>query len=122
MARLLFDQNLSHRLVRALAEIFPGSLHVRDAGLARADDTAVWQFARDAGLTIVTKDSDFNQMCLVYGPPPRVVWLRIGNCATDDVLGIIRYRASLSSPNLRRRPTRRSSLLILPVRPFPPTP
>lgn len=95
MARLLFDQNLSHHLVHALAQVFPGSLHVRDAGLARADDAAVWQFARDAGLTIVTKDSDFNQMCLVYGPPPKVVWLRIGNCTTDDVFGIMRDRASV---------------------------
>jgi predicted nuclease of predicted toxin-antitoxin system len=57
--KLLFDQNLSHRLVAALADVFPGSVHVRDVGLARAADDALWAQARDAGFTIASKDSDF---------------------------------------------------------------
>ncbi len=56
--RLLFDQNLSHRLVQRLADIYPESEHVRALGLARAADDVVWFHARDTGLTIVSKDAD----------------------------------------------------------------
>lgn len=94
MARLLFDQNLSFRLVDALADRFPGSAHVRNVGLARADDRAVWTYARDHGMAIITKDSDFNQAAFLAGAPPKIAWLRIGNCTTDDVLGLIRRRAA----------------------------
>jgi predicted nuclease of predicted toxin-antitoxin system len=93
MARLLFDQNLSHRLVVALDDLFPESMHVRDVGLARADDRSVWAYAKDAGLAIITKDGDFNQMSFVYGPPPKVVWLRAGNCTTEHALAVIRREA-----------------------------
>lgn len=92
MARLLLDQNLSFRLVAALADLFPASVHVRDVGLARADDASVWQYARDHRLTVLTKDSDFNQMALLSGGP-KVVWLRIGNCTTDQVLALVRRHA-----------------------------
>ena len=92
MARLLFDQNLSFRLVDALADQFRDSVHVRDVGLSRADDGAVWAYARDHGMTIVTKDSDFNQVAFLAGAPPKIVWLRLGNCTTDDVLALLRRR------------------------------
>ncbi len=94
MARLLFDQNLSHRLVAALGDLFPQSLHVRDVGLSRADDLSVWTYARDAGLAIITKDGDFNQMSFLYGPPPKVIWLRMGNCTTEQVLSLVRRGAA----------------------------
>ncbi|MFN2428101.1 MAG: DUF5615 family PIN-like protein [Candidatus Binatia bacterium] len=87
--KLLFDQNLSWRLCAALADYFPGSLHVRDVDLSSAADDAVWEFARQNDLTIVTKDVDFHQRSFVYGPPPRVVWVRRGNCSTDDVMEIL---------------------------------
>ena len=59
--KLLFDQNLSPALVERLADVFPQSIHVRDAGLASAPDEAVWRFALEQGLAIVTKDSDFQE-------------------------------------------------------------
>lgn len=59
--KLLFDQNLSHRLARALADLFPDSLHVRDVGLRAADDPVVWDYARQRGFVIVSKDADFHQ-------------------------------------------------------------
>lgn len=93
MIRLLFDQNLSHRLVAALADLFPDCVHVRDVGLSRADDATVWAYARDEGLTIVTKDGDFHQMSFLYGPPPKVVWLRAANCTTDQVVALMRQEA-----------------------------
>lgn len=66
--KLLFDQNLSPRLAQRLRDLYPGSLHVRDAGLESADDVAVWEYAREHGFTLVSKDSDFRQMSFVYDP------------------------------------------------------
>jgi predicted nuclease of predicted toxin-antitoxin system len=90
--RLLFDQNLSHKLVNRLGEVFPDSQHVRDVGLADADDTSVWEFAAAGGYTIVSKDSDFHQRSFLYGAPPKVIWLRIGNCTTSDIEHLLRRR------------------------------
>ena len=74
--KLLFDQNVSPRLVADLSDMYPGSVHVRDVGLARANDAAIWSYARDHGLTIVSKDSDFHQVSFLRGPPPKVIWIR----------------------------------------------
>ena len=75
--KLLFDENLSHQLVRFLADLFPDSIHVRDAGLKSADDPEVWQYAKDNSLIIVSKDSDLHQRSFVFGHPPKVVWVRL---------------------------------------------
>ena len=88
--KLLFDANLSSRLPVALADLFPGSRHVRDMGLGTSDDEPIWQYARDQGFTIVTKDSDFNQRALVRGQPPKVLWVRLGNCTTSEVEAVLR--------------------------------
>jgi predicted nuclease of predicted toxin-antitoxin system len=88
--RLLFDQNLSHKLVRRLTDHFPDSVHVREVGLKEADDTVVWDYARGNDLMIVSKDSDFHQRSFLYGYPPKVVWVRLGNCSTADVERVLR--------------------------------
>jgi len=88
--RLLFDQNLSHRLVRLLSDVYPGCEHVRNVGLKEASDTLVWSFARDNGFTVVSKDSDFHQRSLLLGFPPKVVWVRLGNCSTAAVERLLR--------------------------------
>jgi len=90
--RLLFDQNLSPRLVGQLAAEFPGSAHVRDAGLAAAPDPAVWAHAIAGGFVVVSKDTDFQQRALLFGHPPKVVWVRLGNCPTAAVAAILRSR------------------------------
>jgi predicted nuclease of predicted toxin-antitoxin system len=90
MAPLLFDENLSHLLVDLIAEDFPGSTHVRDCGLEASDDVDVWRYAARHGFTIVSKDGDLHQMSLLYGAPPKVIWLRIGNCRTEEVLSQLR--------------------------------
>ena len=90
--KLLFDQNLSHRLVSALASEYPDSVHVRDVGLSAADDQVVWAYAAQNGLTIVSKDSDFQQRALLYGHPPKVIWVRLGNCTTIAVAALLRAR------------------------------
>ena len=88
--KLLFDQNLSHRLVPALADVFPASAHVRDFDLQRADDEAIWDFAKDNEFTIVSKDDDFHQRSFLYGHPPKVVWVRLRNCSTEQVAETLR--------------------------------
>ena len=96
--RLLFDQNLSPRLVRELADCYPESLHVRDIGLQSSPDEAVWAYAAEHGLTIVSKDADFHQRSLLFGSPPKVVWIRRGNCSTNDIQALLRARrADLSA-------------------------
>jgi predicted nuclease of predicted toxin-antitoxin system len=88
--KLLFDENLSHRLVAALSGDFPGSEHVRDVGLKGARDTQIWNFARANAFVIVSKDNDFRQRSFVEGPPPKVVWVDVGNHGTPAIIELIR--------------------------------
>lgn len=91
--KLLFDQNLSFRLVQQLADLFPGSAQVRLLGLAEADDQTVWTFAKAHGFTIVSQDSDFAELASLLGPPPRVIWLRSGNQPTAQMAALLRRYA-----------------------------
>jgi predicted nuclease of predicted toxin-antitoxin system len=88
--KLLFDQNLSHRLVPAIADVFPDSAHVRQFNLSQESDETVWNFARERDYTIISKDSDFHQRSFLYGSPPRVIWLQAGNCSTHQIEMMIR--------------------------------
>jgi len=87
---LLFDQNLSPRLVDRLEDLYPNSTHVRDVGLDRALDRAIWSFAAENGFTIVTKDADFGELSVLQGSPPNVVWIRRGNCSTQAIETLLR--------------------------------
>jgi predicted nuclease of predicted toxin-antitoxin system len=88
--KLLFDQNLSHHLVKEFEKEFPGSTHVLQVGLERATDGPVWEYAKENGFVIVSKDADFHQRSFLYGHPPKVVWIRRGNCSTSAIESIIR--------------------------------
>jgi predicted nuclease of predicted toxin-antitoxin system len=88
--KLLLDENLSPRLVRALADVYPDSAHAHDCGLGSSDDDAVWQYAKDGGFTIVSKDSDFQERSVLRGFPPKVVWLRVTNCTTSEIEKLLR--------------------------------
>jgi len=87
---LLFDQNLSRRLPALLAAEFPGSEQVLLAGLAQA----VWAYAAARGLVVVSKDADFRDLSARLGPPPKVLWLRVGNGPTRVVEALLRSRAA----------------------------
>jgi predicted nuclease of predicted toxin-antitoxin system len=89
---LLFDQNLSRRLVALLAAEYPGSEHVATAGLSGADDMIIWRYAASRGLIVTSKDSDFRHLALLHGPPPKVIWLRVGNGPTAVVAALLRAR------------------------------
>jgi predicted nuclease of predicted toxin-antitoxin system len=83
--KLLFDQNLSFKLVHDLKRIFPNSVHVRKLDLDTSDDPDIWSYAKQHGFVIVTKDSDFNDRILKYGPPPKIIWVRTGNNKTAHI-------------------------------------
>jgi predicted nuclease of predicted toxin-antitoxin system len=88
--KLLFDQNLSDTLVSRLSDLFPHSAHVKDFSLTHAGDDLIWSRAREQGFVIVSKDGDFQQRSLLFGAPPKVVWLRVGNCPTNRIETLIR--------------------------------
>lgn len=88
--RLLFDENLSHQLVGKLADVYPDSVHVRDIGLRGAEDRRIWDYATEKGLLLTSKDMDFYQRSLVFGAPPKVVCLRIGNSSTLAIAELLR--------------------------------
>ena len=87
--KLLLDQNLSPRLIRLLRDSFPDSAHVSEMDLSEADDRRIWQYAREKDYLIVTRDSDFMELSMMLGAPPKVIWIRRGNCPTLDVLEIL---------------------------------
>lgn len=91
--KLLFDENLSNRLVKALADVFPGSIHPRDCGLRGASDDEIWRFAGENGFVIASKDSDFSHRSALLGSPPKVIWLRVGNCTTTRAEFVLRNAA-----------------------------
>ena len=88
--KLLFDQNLSPQLVLKLADLFPDSSHVCAVNLDRAQDHEVYEYARREEFTLVTKDADFNDLNVLRGFPPKVVWIRSGNCSTATIENILR--------------------------------
>jgi len=88
--KLLFDQNLPPRLPRTLADIYPESVHVREIGMRDAADTEIWEYARIKGFVIVSKDSDFQARSLLYGGPPKFIWLRLGNCPIKPIEDLLR--------------------------------
>jgi len=90
----LIDENLPPSLAVALRPLYPHSVHVRDVFLESSSDTEIWNYALANDLAILSRDSDFHQRSFVFGHPPKVVWLRIGNCSTSDLLAILRDRQS----------------------------
>lgn len=90
--KLLFDENLSPRLGKSLAQAFPGSLHVDDVGLHGRMDAEIWAYAGGHGFVLVSKDNDFRQLSFLRGAPPKVVWLRIGNASTREVSALLLSR------------------------------
>jgi predicted nuclease of predicted toxin-antitoxin system len=92
--KLLFDHNLSPRLTKLLADIYPDSDHVYPLGLDQAADAEIWEYARREDFLIVTKDADFGDLCMLLGFPPKVIWIRRGNCQTSAIEAMLRHHRS----------------------------
>ena len=94
--KLLLDFNLSPKLVELLADLFPDTLHARDAGLAgETPDETIWSYAKQNGFAILTSDYDFVELSHRYGPPPKVIRLESMNYRTRMAAELIRTNAVL---------------------------
>jgi predicted nuclease of predicted toxin-antitoxin system len=90
--KLLFDQNLSRKLVSALDNLYPDSQHVLACDMATAPDTNIWDYARINKFILVSKDSDFYYRSMLLSHPPKVIWLQVGNCATKQIVNMLEAR------------------------------
>jgi len=88
--KLLFDENLSPRLIEQLSDLYPGSAHVHQCGLGSLDDGAIWEYAKSNGFAIVSKDSDFEERSILLGAPPKIIWIRERNCSSAEVESLLR--------------------------------
>jgi len=88
--KLLFDHNLSHKFVRLLADVFPGSTQTRLIGYGHVEDLTIWQYAKENGFSVVSQDSDFYDISCLYGHPPKLIWLQCGNQETAYVARLLR--------------------------------
>lgn len=102
--KLLLDENLSPRLVEALFDLYPGSAHVHGVGLGASDDSEVWEHAKAHGFVIVSKDADFAERSVLESNPPKVIWLRLGNCSTNDVERVLRVHVDAIREFVERDP------------------
>lgn len=94
MTCLLLDQNLSFKISKGIKDIFPDTKHVSDLNLSGCNDLDIWNFARNNNYCILTFDSDFIDISVLNGFPPKIIWLRIGNSSTESIIKIIRNNNS----------------------------
>ncbi len=88
--KLLFDQNISPKIVRQIEADFPGSKQVRHVSLEDASDTVIFDYAKKNGYSVVTFDSDFVDLNVMRGIPPKIIWLKTGNLTTRSVSTLLR--------------------------------
>jgi predicted nuclease of predicted toxin-antitoxin system len=88
--KLLLDENLSDRIISRIVDLYPDSVHVKTLGLINTDDVIIWEYAKAHDFVIASKDSDFHQRSLLYGHPPKFIYLRIGNSPTSKIVQILR--------------------------------
>jgi len=87
--KLLLDQNLSRRILPSLSSYFPGSTHVVFEKLETATDENIWLFAKENNFVIVTKDSDFEELSIIKGIPPQIIWIKVGNADNKAIESIL---------------------------------
>ena len=92
---LLFDQNISFRIIQKIKEDFPNSKQVRELGLEESSDDKIWKFAKENNFTIVTFDSDFFEISNLKGHPPKIIWLRTGNTTTKNIIEILQQKKEI---------------------------
>jgi predicted nuclease of predicted toxin-antitoxin system len=90
--KLLYDENLSPKLVTALDDIFPDSAHVDRIGLGSKPDNEVWNYAKNNNFILVSKDADFYDKSTLLGHPPKVLWIRRGNCSNRQIQLLLRNK------------------------------
>ena len=87
--KLLLDENISSKLVKFLTKDFPESSHIDYLQMQGTTDTSIWEYAKSKGYIIVSKDNDFRQRSFLFGSPPKVIWLSVGNGGTKIIKELI---------------------------------
>jgi predicted nuclease of predicted toxin-antitoxin system len=87
--KLLLDQNISYRVARKLGAVYPIVTTVRDEGLYEQNDRIIWEYSRQNGFSIITFDEDLYDLTTLYGPPPKIIWLRTGNLTNEQVVQLL---------------------------------
>ncbi len=87
--KLLIDENISRKVVESVSRVFPGSRHVFDTGLCNTEDVIIREYAARNDFVILSKDSDFHDMSILHGIPPKIVWIKRGNCSTKEIEALI---------------------------------
>ncbi|WP_414575762.1 DUF5615 family PIN-like protein [Anabaena sp. CCY 9402-a] len=95
--KLLLDENLSDRIISKIIDLYPDSEHVKTLGLTNTDDVLIWEYSKANDFIIVSKDSDFHQRSLLYGHPPKFIYLRIGNSSTAIIVQILQDKFDIIS-------------------------
>jgi len=93
--KLLFDQNISFRIINKIKSKYPEARQVKELGLENSTDIEIWNFAKENNYTIVTFNSDFYDLQLIYGHPPKIIWLRTGNTSTNNLVSIFNSKHKL---------------------------
>ena len=88
--KLLFDANLSPARVGGRRAEYADSVHVRDVGLRNGSDAEIWEYAKENGFVIASKDTDFRERSFVQDSPPKVIWLDVGNAGTREIERLLR--------------------------------
>jgi len=93
--KLLFDQNISFRLVKQVIDLFPDSKQVRELGLENSTDLEIFEYAQRNDFAIVTFDSDFCYLIVIKGYPPKIIWIRTGNTTSKNLEKLLRNKYEL---------------------------
>ena len=88
--KLLFDQNISYRISRKLKDLFPDCKHISECGLENSLDSDIWKYAKTNNYAVVTFDSDFFEISLIKGHPPKIIWIRTGNLSTNELTDLLK--------------------------------
>jgi predicted nuclease of predicted toxin-antitoxin system len=92
--KLLFDANISRRIVPMLADLFPESSHISLVGLSgETPDKTIWEFAKEEGFGIATADADFITLAERHGAPPQIIRLERMDYSTEIAAALIRRYA-----------------------------
>jgi predicted nuclease of predicted toxin-antitoxin system len=93
--KILLDQNLSFKLCSRLKDIFPEIIHTKELSLETATDEEVWLYAKLNSFVLVSKDTDFVEKAVIKGHPPKIIWIKAGNCSTDKIELLLRKNKKL---------------------------
>ena len=105
MHKLLFDQNLSFKIIDQVNHVFPNSMHVRLLEMDKSEDRKIWEYAKEHHYNIVTQDSDFTDLSTLFGYPPKIIKINTGNTSTTNVIELLKNKYEIINEFLDNKET-----------------